>query len=359
MMRRDFLQASACAGLAMGAGEALAETAAPLPASVKRISCEEGFTTNDVVAAARKLSGGRQSPSTGLIGGPLLPLALDIGAGRSAAMDRDHVDIQVLALSSPGVQPFDPATAIALARGVNDELAAAIKAHPTRFAGLAAVAPQAPAESAKELERAVRTLGLNGAIINSHTQGEYLDDQKFWPLLEAAAALDVPIYLHPREPSPGMAAAVTMPGFLIGWGFGVEAGTHALRLIGSGVFDRYPKLRIVLGHMGETIPFVLERIDNRYRFEEKLFPEWHGREQLPGEYFRDHFVVTTSGMNYEAPLVETLATLGPDRVLFAADYPFESQELAIKAMDGMPIAADVKAKIYEGNPRRVFGIAAA
>ncbi len=159
-------------------------------------------------------------------------------------MDDTGIDMQILSLTSPGVQVFDAATANALARDANDELAAAIASHPDRYAGLAAAAPQDPAAAAKEIERGVRKLGLRGVILNSHTQGEYLDDPKFWPIFEACEALDVPIYLHPNSPPKAMIAPFLEAG-LDGaiYGFGVETGLHLLRIIVAGVFDRFPELQ--------------------------------------------------------------------------------------------------------------------
>jgi 5-carboxyvanillate decarboxylase len=290
---------------------------------------------------------------SGPIAGPFMPDLLDIGARRLQGMDAAGVDVQLLSLVSPGVQTFAPATALALARDVNERLTDAIRAHPTRFAGLAAVAPQAAAESAKELERAVTRLGLKGCIINSHTNGEYLDDPKYWPLLEAAQALEVPIYLHPRDPSPGLEVPLAVPGYAVGWGYAVETGTHAIRLMGAGVFDRYPKLRFVLGHLGETLPFLLDRLDNRYRWQQDLFG-FKGTARLPSEYFRDNFVITTSGMNYGAPLRAALEALGSERVLFAADFPMEVQKDAVDELEAIALPGDLKQRIFETNPTRVF-----
>jgi len=327
----------------------------PEKAPYKRISCEEAFSTPEIVAELKRVAGGVPSMSSGPIAGPFMPALLDMGEGRIQAMDRDGVDIQVLSLTSPGVQNFDPETAVSLMKATNDRLAEAIRKYPARFAGLAVIAPQDPVASAKELERAVDALGLKGGIINSHTRGEYLDDPKFWPIFEAAQALNVPIYIHPREPSSGLASVLTMPGFTVGWGYGVETGSHALRLIASGVFDKYPMLRIVLGHMGETLPFVIDRIDNRFQWETKLFGK-PKIERLPSEYLKNNFVVTTSGMNYRAPLLATIAQIGADRVMFAADYPMEVQADAVQEMEAMPLSMQDKWKVWETNARKVFAI---
>jgi 5-carboxyvanillate decarboxylase len=328
------------------------------PPAYERIAVEEGFMVPEVAAAARALA-----EKTGK---PMLPLTParramfldlnDLGERRLKAMDEDGITKQLIVIGSPGVQAFDPVQGNELSQFVNDKLAAACKAHPTRFAGLAAVAPQNPHGAAKELDRAVKSLGLKGAHINSHTHGEYLDDRKFWPIFEVAQSLDVPIYLHPREPGPGMAGPLAMPGFRVGWGYGIETGTHIMRLIAGGVFDQFPRLKIVIGHMGESIPFTLDRIDNRYQWElanDGLTPTI---KHLPSKYFRENIIVTTSGMNYRLPLMMTIELLGIDNILFAADWPFEIARDAVDAMDAMPLSEEDRAKIYHRNAKRVFGL---
>lgn len=352
--KRDFLK-SAAVGLALyaGAGAQSADSSTTSKAKYRRISCEEACSFPEVTAELTRVANGVPSMSSGPIKGPFMPNLLDVGAGRIRGMDEDGVDVQLLSLVAPGVQNFDVATALSLAKLANDRLADTVKQYPTRYAALAAIAPQAPEETAKEFERAVRTLGLKGGIINSHTNNEYLDDRKFWPIFEAAQALDVPIYIHPREPSAGLAGPLSVPGFTVGWGYGVETGTHAIRLIGAGVFDQFPKLRIVLGHLGETLPFLLDRLDNRYKWQTSLFGQ-KPLPRLPSEYFRDHFVVTTSGMNYDAPIRAALEAMGSDNVLFAADYPMEVQKDAVVEMEAIKLPADVKKKIFETNATRVF-----
>lgn len=347
--KRDLLKTAV--GMTVYAGASASSHAAN--ATYKRIACEEAFMTTEVLAELRRRAGDVFSMKNGVTQGPFLPKLLDIGAGRIQGMDADGVDVQILSLVSRGVQIFETAAALSLAKLTNDQLAEAIGKYPARYAGLATVAPQAPAATAKELERAVHTLGLKGGIINSHTHNEYLDDKKFWPIFEAAQALDVPIYLHPREPSAGMEKPLSIPGYTIGWGYAVETGTHALRLINGGVFEQFPKLRIVLGHLGETLPFLLDRIDNRYRFEMNTFRR-PLMKRLPSEYFRENFVITTSGMNYTAPLAAAVAAMGSDKVLFAADYPLELQKDAVQGLEAAGFGADVKKNIFESNPARVF-----
>jgi 2,3-dihydroxybenzoate decarboxylase len=321
---------------------------------VKLYSVEESFTLPEVVAELSRLANGVPSMRSGPIAGPFMPKLLDISQGRIAEMDADGVDVQVLAVSAPGVQKFDPDTGLSIARIANDRLADAVKAYPTRFAGLAVAPPQNPKEGAKELERAITRLGLKGLVINSHTNSEYLDEPKFWPLLEAAEALDVPIYLHPREPADTMAdALLAMTGFTVGWGYAVETGTHTLRMIAAGVFDRFPRLRIVLGHLGEAIPFLLDRIDGRYPFEIGVT----GKKPLPrkpSEYFRSNFTVSTSGMNFAAPVRAAIDILGADRIMFAADHPMENQRREVEAFKALPLSVDERRKLGETTARRVF-----
>jgi len=283
----------------------------------------------------------------------------DIGERRLADMDASGIDMQILGITAPGVQIFDAATGSALARSANDQLAEAIGRHPDRFAGLAAVAPQDPAAAAQELERAVNTLGLRGAIVNSHTHGEYLDDAKYWPIFEAAEALGVPVYIHPTTP-PRTWIAPFMERGLDGaiFGFAVETGLHVLRLIIAGVFDRFPRLRVVVGHLGEAIPYWLFRIDfmhapmaaaNRY-------PGVKPLKRKPSEYFRDNIYVTTSGMAWEPVILFAQQVLGVDRVLYAMDYPYQYVPEEVQVTDNLPISDEDKKKLYQTNAERVFGL---
>jgi 5-carboxyvanillate decarboxylase len=333
--------------------------------AIRRIAVEEAFVTREVAAEWDKALESRfVEPGFLKMGQSILaktPLTndlherlFDLGAGRLAQMDSDGIDLAVLSLTSPGVQVFDSATATALAAAANDVLAAAVEAHPTRFAGLAAIAPHYAKGAVAELERAAGKLGMKGVIINSHTHGEYLDDGKYWPILEAAESLGLPIYLHPREPGPGMAGPYLDYGlFFASWGFAADAGLHAMRLILSGTFDRFPKLKIVLGHMGEGIPFWLQRIDNRYQVEVKIGAS-KKLPRLPSEYFLENFVITTSGVTSGPALRLALDMLGAERILFAADYPYEIVADAVSFLDGAAITEAERAKIYAENAVRVF-----
>ncbi len=336
------------------AAEVRAADAQPVKRPYRRIATEEGWLPEAVLRANARYaaSGGRVQVMTR--NGPAPKAMVDavgnIGPARIAAMDRDGIDMQLLLLSSPGVQIFSAQEAGALARDANDELAAAIRRYPTRYAGLAALAPQDPAGAARELQRAINTLKLNGAIINSHTQDEYLSEQKYWPILEALEALDVPLYLHPRDPATRLSASNVDAVTAAGWAYGVEVGTHLMQMIGAGVFDRFPRLKIVVGHMGEAIPFWLPRIDNRYMTGSRPL------QRKPSEYVLNNVWVTTSGMNYEEPLKLTLKVMGAARVLYAVDYPFEDQAGAVRLLESMSLTSAQKRQLCEDNAVQLFRI---
>lgn len=330
---------------------------------MRRITVEEAFITPDLLAAWKVgLKGGDVEPGfarmaealLGPAGRPLFDRLLDIGPGRVAHMDEVGIDMQVLSLTSPGVQVLDTASAIRLAAQSNDLLASAVQAYPTRFAGLTAVAPQGPAVAAREIERGARQLGMHGVIINSHTRGEYLDLPKYWPILETAEALDMPIYLHPREPGSPMVGPFLDYGLYFAvWGFSAETGLHAMRLILSGTFDRFPKLKIVLGHMGEGIPYYLQRIDNRHRLQVKLGAS-PKLSRKPSDYFREHFHVTTAGVTSLSTLRLCLDTLGSERVLLAADYPYEDDGESVRFIDETALTVAERRQICEANAVRLF-----
>ena len=281
---------------------------------------------------------------------------------RIAEMDAFQVDMHLLAITSPGVQAFDAELGTELARIANDTLAATIARHPTRFAGLAAVAPQDPQSAAREIERAIRTLKFGGVILNSHTHGEFLDDPKFWPIFEAAVACDAPIYLHPAFPAESMIGPYSDYGMMGAlWGFGAECSLHVVRIVMGGVFDAFPTLKIVLGHLGEALPFWLDRLDNRYQNILRrggLEPLAMKRlERLPSEYFRTNVWITTSGMMSNDPLEFCLRLFGPERVMFAIDYPFERTEEAVSFIRDAPLDADARRLVTHANAEALFRIA--
>jgi predicted TIM-barrel fold metal-dependent hydrolase len=346
---------------------------APPRPRVRRIATEEAFATPELVAAWLDIA--RRDPNASLdVPTGILSIfdprpgsiqegfrrqALDMGPERLAVMDAAGVDMHVMSVTIPGVQMFAPDRADAMAMQTNDRLAAAIARHPTRFAGLACLAPHSPRGGPLEMERAITKLGLNGFIINSHTDNLYLDDPRFAPILEAAEALDRPIYLHPRAPSNGMAAPFrdySLGGSI--WGFGVEARTHAVRLIMSGTFDRFPRLRIVLGHMGEALPFWMWRLDHMYARRAR-----DGRMKpnklLPSEYFRRNFAITTSGFEADDVLQLVIGRAGLDNVMWAIDYPYESSADAVAFLDRATLDDDARVRIYHRNAERLFHIPAA
>lgn len=281
---------------------------------------------------------------------------------RIAEMDRFGVAMHLLGITSPGVQAFDAGFGTELAVVANDTLAAAIARHPSRFAGLAAVAPQDPQAAAREIERAIGKLKLGGVIINSHTHGEFLDDPKFWPIFEAAVACDAPIYLHPAFPADSMIAPHSDYGMMGAlWGFGADTSLHVVRMIMGGVFDAFPTLKIVLGHLGEAVPFWLDRLDNRYQnIVRRGGLEPLGMKQLqrlPSEYFRTNFWITTSGMMSNAPLEFCLGLFGAERVMFAIDYPFEQTAEAVPFIHAVPLDAEARRLITHANAEALFRIA--
>jgi 2,3-dihydroxybenzoate decarboxylase len=285
----------------------------------------------------------------------------DLDQIRLQHMDEAGIDRQVIALTAPGVQVMDKATAVAFSRVANDELAEAVRRHPTRFTGMIAVAPQDPAAAALEIERGVTRLGMNAVIINSHTQGEYLSDSKFWDIFAAAEAHDVPIYLHPNSLPRNMIGSFQDCG-LDGaiYGFGVETGLHALRIITAGVFDRFPKLQLIIGHMGEALPFWAYRLDymhratvlsNRYESIKPLLKK-------PSDYLRENFFITNSGVAWEPAIKFTQDIVGVDRVMYAMDYPYQYAVDEVTVMDNMAMSAEIKKKFFQTNAESVFKIKA-
>ncbi len=330
----------------------------------RRIATEEAYVIPEVLNPMRDRAAREDYDpdllfwSRARVGSPLERRLLDLEAERLAIMDQNGVDVQVISLASTGVQMFPPAEAGQLATLANDRLAEAIARHPARYYGLGCFAPQDPAGAAREIERAARGLGFSGMLVNSHTDGHYLDEEAFSPVLEALEAHDMPLYIHPRAPAPAMAAPYrryTLEHAV--WGFQAEVGLHAIRMIVGGVFDRFPRLKVVLGHMGEGVPYWLTRVDAMYKaFQAEGRPALH---MAPSEYFLRNFTITTSGMNTPAAVRYCLDTLGSERMMFAIDYPFCDTAEAVAAMDAMPISDGDKANIYSRTAERIFRIAPA
>ena len=285
---------------------------------------------------------------------------LDVDGERLETMDRTGIEYAILSLNSPGIQAI-PATGTAIdtARKANDHLAAAVSRHPKRYGAFAALPMQDADAAAAELSRCVRELGFKGAMVNGFTQKDvpdsaiYYDLPEYRPFWAMVAELDVPFYLHPRMQIPSRARNYEGHPWLMSapWGFAVETSIHALRLCGCGLFEDYPNLRIVLGHLGEFIPHGLWRIDARMRWSPRGY---RGRQPL-GTYFRNNFIVTTSGFFNDPALRNTLEVMGTDKVCFSSDYPFENMEDATDWYDSSPIINDrERLAIGRDNARRLF-----
>jgi 2,3-dihydroxybenzoate decarboxylase len=280
----------------------------------------------------------------------LLARLSDFGDTRIAAMDGAGIAHAVLSISGPGVQAErDAATARRRAAEANDFLAGEVAKRPDRYSGFGHLPMQDARAAAAELERCIRDLKFCGAMINGHTNGQYLDHPSLYPFWERAEAVGAVIYIHPTDPvspSPALAGVEGLRRATWEWGF--ETGSHALRLVFSGLFDRFPRAKIALGHLGETLPYLLWRFDSRA----KLYGVKLGNK--PSDYIKQNFVVTTSGMNSAEPLGCALAALGNDRVMFAADYPFEQAAEAGEFLDATPLAGPVREAIGFRNAVREF-----
>jgi 2,3-dihydroxybenzoate decarboxylase len=274
----------------------------------------------------------------------------EFGDQRLAAMDQAGIARSVLAIAGPGVQAErDVATARRNARAGNDFLAGEIAKRPDRYSGFAHLAMQDAKAAADELERCLRELKFCGAMINGHTNGQYLDHPSLTPFWERVEALGAPIYLHPTDPvapSPVLAGHTGLRRATWEWGF--ETGSHALRLVFSGLFDRFPRVTIMLGHLGETLPYLLWRFDSRA----KLYGVRLAKP--PSQYIKENFVVTTSGMCSPEPLTCAISALGRDRVMFAADYPFESADEAGHFIDGVALDERLRNDICFNNAARLL-----
>lgn len=304
-----------------------------------KIAFEEHLAVEETVSNAKAFAGdsGRWDEFT-------LEL-LDVDEKRLAFMDKTGIEFALLSLNAPGLQAIlDTGEATEIARKANNHIAGAVTRHPGRYAGLAALPMQEPAAASAELERCVNELGFKGALVNGFTQKNgpdtaiYYDIPEYRDFWATVSDLDVPFYLHPRMQIPAQARNYEGHPWLMSapWGFAVETSIHALRLCGSGVFDDFPNLKIILGHLGENIPFALWRVDARMRFSRRGY---RGKRPL-GDYFRDHFHITTSG-NFNDPAFRcTLDVLGKDRVYFSADYPFERMEDAADWYDATDVITD-------------------
>jgi uncharacterized protein len=322
---------------------------------MKIIAIEEHFQIAAIKKAVGSLTTASQM-STAMVNAPSNARLEDLGAGRLRAMDQTGIDVQVLSITSPGTQVLPASEAVPLARDANDQLAAAIAAHPDRYAGFATLPTPDPNAAAAELERAVQKLDLKGAMIHGRTNDRFLDDPPFRPILEAATALDVPIYLHPTVPSKtvqdayyaGLGPALSARFASAGWGWHLETGIHALRMILSGVFDQYPDLQLILGHWGEMIPFYLARV------EWALSPVATHLQRPVSDYFTQQVYVTPGGMLTLPPFLLTLQILGADHIMYGVDYPYQTGEDARAFLENAPISPADKEKIAHGNAEKLL-----
>ena len=277
----------------------------------------------------------------------------DLSNLRIKEMDEAGIDLQVLSHGAQSLHLLDAATAVRLAPAVNDRLHEAVQRHPQRFAAFAALPTPDPEAAADELERAVTRLGFKGAMVHGITQGLFLDEKRFWPIFARAAVLDVPIYLHPATtPHPAVMDAYfkdyarDFPLFYrSGWGYTFETGTQAIRLVLSGIFDKYPNLKLILGHLGEGVPLLMWRIDSALSRGGKLDFR---------KSFREHFWITTSGFFSNPALRCCIEEMGIDRVIFSVDYPYMPNERAARWIPTIPLDETDKAKLLSGNVEKLL-----
>jgi predicted TIM-barrel fold metal-dependent hydrolase len=338
-------------------------------APYKRIATEEAWTFPALVKAqVDYFDSGATKGDDGLKMGKMFAtmpnlqtMLQDLGDLRIKHMDEYGIDRQLLLLTAPGVQVVKPGDGTALAREANDIAADACARHPDRFSALAAFDPRDVAGSVKELDRAAK-LGLNGAVLNSHFQGHYIDEQDYWPILEALEANDLALYIHPTAPFNG--AHYETRGFFgaLG-GFPHDVWLHTLAIVFSGAFDRFPKLRLVIGHMGEGLPLHLYRFD-WMQGNSDTRPGLRGGQppvvlKHPiSYYFHNNIWITTSGVAWEPAIKFCIDVLGPERVLYAMDYPYQQSYDEVAAYDRMDIAPDIKKMLMEDNARKVFNLPA-
>ena len=304
----------------------------------KVITIEEHFTSPKL----RALRGEKDTP--------LQRKLDDLGAVRIREMDEAGIDLQVISENNPAAQNLEADTAVTLARASNDLLHEAVRAYPDRFAGFATLPTPDPVAAADELERAVTRLGFRGAMIMGLTHGRFMDDLQFRPIFERAVALDVPIYIHPTPPHPAVMGAYfndypALAGAPLG--FTIEALTHTYRLIVSGLFDALPTLKIIVGHLGETAPFLLWRTTdtlNRHRPMPRSF----------SDYYREHFWLTTSGAFSDSALTCSIAEMGVERIMFSVDWPFQGNLAGRKWLDAAPVSEHDRALIFGANARKLL-----
>ncbi len=287
----------------------------------------------------------------------LIAQLVDIGDGRVAAMDAAGIDMQALSLTAPGVEQLEIEEAKSFARETNAFQAQAIRRHPTRFFGLASLPIGDPAAALGELERAIGEHGFKGIVINGHHRGRYLDDRFFWPVLARAEALNLPIYLHPTQsPQPvidawygGLRPMISEMMANGGWGWHIETALHVIRMILGGVFDAHPSLQIVVGHMGETLPAMIERVD-------VMAPAMTGLKKPISAYLRGNVHYTFSGFNFLPTFLDLMLEVGVDRIMFSTDHPYQPMAEGRAFLDRLPVSDADRERIAHGNAERLFGV---
>ena len=359
MNRRDFIYAAS-----VGAASATMPTVTVAQGNrdttqagtkLRTITLEEHFVSPGFIAGPGR-SFIERLRNRGASGAKIFEQLQDVGDGRMAEMDAAGIDMQVLSLNSPGVEQVDVPEQVAIARESNDFLADAVKKNPKRFAAFASLPVAAPDQAADELDRRVKQQGFKGTLINGHTRGRYLDDKFFSPILERAEALNVPIYLHPTVPTKqvadvlygGFSPTVSAVFAAAGWGWHIETGVHLIRMILGGVFDRYPKLQVVVGHLGEAVPFMLPRMNRNFP------PEMTKLARPFAAYLRENVYYTFAGFNFPATFLDLYLEVGVDRIMFSVDHPYGSMTEARAFLDHIPVSPADRDRIAHGNAERLF-----
>ena len=325
---------------------------------MRTIALEETYATPKFMQAQAEMM--KSDPSEAPEGfDKIIRQLIDVDKGRIEEMDQAGLDVQVLSLFSPGVEQMEASKAVDISKDANNYIAGAIKRNPTRLAGFATLPTVVPDTAADELERMVKEHDFKGAIINGHTNGRYLDDEFFWPILERAEKLKVPIYLHPTLPPKAVIEASYTGNFSQevstilarnAWGWHIETALHILRIILGGVFDQYPDLQFIVGHMGEGLPFMQQRIND------SLPKETINLENPVSTYLQRNVNYTFSGLNYNQTFQNLFSEMGADRIMFSTDYPFVPMKATMKFLDQLPVSKADKEKIAHGNAERLLGM---
>ncbi len=319
------------------------------------VTLEEHILTPDFAAATRTLPSGPPAA----LRARMEPSLLDVGEGRLRAMDEAGISVQVLSLAANGLDQLPRQDALVLAADANDRIAAAVRNYPDRFAGFATLALTDVNAAVDEMYRATQELGFAGVMLHGTTQGIFLDDEQFAPVWAAAEALNVPVYLHPAPPPPAVEQAYYsgLPGnmgnllAIAAWGWHAETGLHVLRLIVSGLFDRHPGLRLIVGHMGENLPFSIARASG------VLDQVSQHLDHPVEEYFHKHFWITTSGYFTVPPFACALEVVGIDRMLFSIDYPFSSNTRGRSFLDSLQLSMPQRYQLAHRNADQLLGLA--